>query len=56
VSRLYQSRISGWSLTLLVVAALLPVIALGWTPVGRLVLGYFGTFLRPVWDWLTGLV
>jgi uncharacterized membrane-anchored protein len=56
VSRLYQSRISAWSLTLLVVAALLPVVALGWTPVGRLVLGYFGTFLRPVWDWLTGLV
>ena len=55
VSRLYQSRISGWSLTLLVVAALLPVIALGWTPVGRVALGYFGTFLRPVWDWLTGL-
>jgi uncharacterized membrane-anchored protein len=55
VSRLYQSRISAWSLTLLVVAALLPVIALGWTPVGRLALGYFGTFLRPVWDWLTGL-
>jgi uncharacterized membrane-anchored protein len=55
VSRLYQSRISGWSLILLAVAALLPVIALGWTPVGRIALGYFGTFLRPVWDWLTGL-
>jgi uncharacterized membrane-anchored protein len=55
VSRLYQSRISGWSLILLVVAALLPVIALGWTPVGRLALGYLGTFVHPVWDWLTGL-
>jgi uncharacterized membrane-anchored protein len=55
VSRLYQSRISGWSLTWLVVAALLPVIALGWTPVGRVALGIFGTFLQPVWHWLTGL-
>jgi uncharacterized membrane-anchored protein len=55
VSRLYQSRISGWSLVLLVIAALLPVIALAWTPVGEVALGYFGAFLRPVWYWLTGL-
>jgi uncharacterized membrane-anchored protein len=55
VSRLYQSRISGWSLLMLAVAALLPVIALGATPIGRVFLGYIGAFLRPAWDWLTGL-
>jgi uncharacterized membrane-anchored protein len=55
VSRLYQSRISGWSLLTLAVAALLPVIALGATPIGRVFLGYIGAFLRPAWDWLTGL-
>jgi uncharacterized membrane-anchored protein len=55
VSRLYQSRISGWSLILLAVAALLPVIALAWTPIGRVFLGYFGAFFHSVWYWLTGL-
>ncbi len=56
VSRLYQTRISGWSLIFLVIAALVPVVALGWTPVGRLWLGYLSTFMHYVWYWLTGLV
>lgn len=55
VSRLYQSRISGWSLIVLSLAALLPVVALAWTPVGRVFLGYFGAFVHSVWYWLTGL-
>jgi uncharacterized membrane-anchored protein len=55
VSRLYQSRISAWSLILLVIAALVPVIALAWTPVGRISLGYFSVAMHNVWYWLTGL-
>jgi uncharacterized membrane-anchored protein len=55
VSRLYQSRISAKSLVLLAVAALTPVIALAWTPVGKIYLGYLGLALRQVWYWLTGL-
>jgi len=56
VSRLYQSRIAGRSLILLAVAALVPVIALAWTPVGRLYLGYLSVAVRNVWYWLTGLL
>ena len=56
VSRLYQSRISGGSLALLAVAALLPIIALAWTPTGRLYVGYLGLALRQLWYWLTGLL
>jgi uncharacterized membrane-anchored protein len=56
VSRLYQSRISGRALLLLVVAALVPVIALAWTPVGGVFLGYFVDGLRTFWYWLTGLL
>jgi uncharacterized membrane-anchored protein len=55
VSRLYQSRISGRSLALLAIAALVPIIALAWTPVGRLYLGYLSLALRQLWYWLTGL-
>jgi uncharacterized membrane-anchored protein len=55
VSRLYQSRIAGRSLVFLAIAALLPIIALAWTPVGRLYLGYFSLALRQLWYWLTGL-
>jgi uncharacterized membrane-anchored protein len=56
VSRLYQSRISGRSLTLLVVAALVPILALAWTPVGGVALGYVLDGLRNFWYWLTGLL
>ena len=56
VSRLYQSRISSRSLLLLAIAALVPVIALAWTPAGRLYLGYFLFDLRQFWYWLTGLL
>jgi uncharacterized membrane-anchored protein len=55
VSRLYQSRISGRSLVLLAVAAMLPVIALAATPAGQLYLGYLSLALRQVWYWLTGI-
>jgi uncharacterized membrane-anchored protein len=55
VSRLYQSRISAKSLILLAFAALLPIIALAWTPVGKLYVGYIGLALSQVWHWLTGL-
>jgi uncharacterized membrane-anchored protein len=55
VSRLYQSRISAKSLILLAFAALLPIIALAWTPVGKIALGYISVALRPLWYWLTGL-
>ncbi len=54
VSRLYQSRISARALSLLALAALLPIIALAWTPVGGVVLGYFLAGLRSVLFWLTG--
>jgi uncharacterized membrane-anchored protein len=56
VSRLYQSRISGKSLIFLAIAALVPIIALAWTPVGKLYLGYLGLALRQLWYWLTGLL
>ncbi len=55
VSRLYQSRISGKSLIFLTIAALTPIIALAWTPVGKLYLGYLGLALSQLWYWLTGL-
>jgi uncharacterized membrane-anchored protein len=55
VSRLYQTRISSRSLILLAVAALVPVVALAWTPVGRVWLGYFSFALHNMWYWLTGL-
>jgi len=56
VSRLYQSRISAKSLVLLAFAALLPVIALAWTPVGKIYVGYFSLALRQLWYWLTGIL
>ena len=55
VSRLYQSRISSKSLGFLAIAALAPIIALAWTPVGKLYLGYLGLALSQLWYWLTGL-
>ncbi|MGO8958772.1 MAG: putative cytokinetic ring protein SteA [Streptosporangiaceae bacterium] len=56
VSRLYQSRISAKSLIFLVIAAMLPVVALVSTPDGKLYLGYLSLALRQVWYWLTGLL
>jgi uncharacterized membrane-anchored protein len=56
VSRLYQSRISGKALGLLAVAALVPIIALALTPVGKIYVGYLGLALRQLWYWLTGLL
>jgi len=56
VSRLYQSRISGKALGFLAVAALLPIIALAFTPVGKIYMGYLDLALRQLWYWLTGLL
>jgi uncharacterized membrane-anchored protein len=56
VSRLYQSRISGKALGVLAIAALVPIIALAWTPVGKIYVGYLGLALRQLWYWLTGLL
>jgi uncharacterized membrane-anchored protein len=56
VSRLYQSRISNRSLIFLAVAALVPILALAWTPVGKLYLGYLSLAVRQLWYWLTGLL
>ncbi len=56
VSRLYQSRISAKALILLAAAALVPVIALGWTPAGKIYLGYISLALHWLWTWLTGLL
>jgi uncharacterized membrane-anchored protein len=55
VSRLYQSRTSGKSLIFLTIAALAPIIALAWTPVGKLYLGYLGLALSQLWHSITGL-
>ena len=55
MSRLYQSRISAKSLILLSFAALLPIIALAWTPAGKLYVGYLSLALGQLWHWLTGL-
>jgi uncharacterized membrane-anchored protein len=56
VSRLYQSRISSKALVFLAVAALLPVAALAWTPVGKISIGVLVTLLRPLWYWISGLL
>lgn len=55
VSRLYQSRISGKALVLLGVTAMVPVLALAWTPVGKIYLGYLSFALQLLWRWVTGL-
>jgi uncharacterized membrane-anchored protein len=55
VSRLYQSRISGKALALLAAAALVPVIALAWTPAGNIYFGYLSLAVHGLWHWLTGL-
>jgi uncharacterized membrane-anchored protein len=53
VSRLYQSRVSAKALGLLAIAALVPIIALALTPVGKIYVGYLGLALRQLWHWLT---
>ena len=56
VSRLYQSRISAKALILLAATAIVPVIALAWTPAGKIYLGYISLALQWLWNWLTGLL
>jgi uncharacterized membrane-anchored protein len=56
VHQLYQSRISGWALVALVVAAAVTiVVAIAYSPVGPIV----GTYVRETWHtfvyWFTGL-
>ena len=56
VSRLYQSRIRGWSLVLLALAALVPVlVAMVVSPVGRTFLGYLAVAVDQLRHWLSGL-
>jgi uncharacterized membrane-anchored protein len=55
VSRLYQSRISSKALVVLGFTAMVPVIALAWTPVGKIYLGYISWALHWLWHWATGL-
>jgi uncharacterized membrane-anchored protein len=57
VSRLYQSRISGAWLLLLVIAAVVALaVAVDVLPVGRIVVPLIGLKLSPFWHWLTGLL
>jgi uncharacterized membrane-anchored protein len=57
VSRLYQSRISGWWLILLVVAAAVTiVVALTSFSFGQTILTYIGLGLSQIWHWLTGIL
>ncbi|HEY2507300.1 MAG TPA: putative cytokinetic ring protein SteA [Streptosporangiaceae bacterium] len=55
VSRLYQTRISSKALLALSLTALVPVIALAWTPVGKIYLGYISLALHWLWLSVTGL-
>ena len=56
VSQLYRSRISGRGLLLLVLAACVTiVVAIGFSPAGSILLGYFGSKWDAFYSWLTGL-
>jgi uncharacterized membrane-anchored protein len=55
VSQLYRSRISAWGLLLLVLAACVTiVVAIGFSPAGSILLGYFGSKWDAFYSWLTG--
>jgi uncharacterized membrane-anchored protein len=57
VSQLYRSRISGWGLLLLVLAACVTiVVAVGFSPARSILLGYFGSKWDSFVYWLTGLL
>jgi uncharacterized membrane-anchored protein len=56
VHQLYQSRISGWALLALVLAAALTIIvAVSSSPAGSILGNYFGVTWHNFSDWLTGL-
>jgi uncharacterized membrane-anchored protein len=56
VSRLYKSRISGWALVMLALAALITlVVAMLSLPLGHTYLLYLHVVLNHVKQWLTGL-
>jgi uncharacterized membrane-anchored protein len=55
VSQLYRSRISAGGLLLLVLAACVTiVVAIGFSPAGSILLGYFGSKWDAFYSWLTG--
>jgi uncharacterized membrane-anchored protein len=57
VSRLYQSRISGsWLLVLVIAAVVALAVAVRVLPVGQIVITFIGLKLSPFWHWLTGLL
>jgi uncharacterized membrane-anchored protein len=56
VSRLYRSRIStSWLVVLALAAAATIVVAIGFSPVGHIIIRLVGLRLSPFWHWLTGL-
>jgi uncharacterized membrane-anchored protein len=56
VSRLYRSRIStSWLVVLVLAAAATIVVAIGFFPVGHIIIRLVGLRLSPFWHWLTGL-
>jgi uncharacterized membrane-anchored protein len=56
VSRLYRSRIStSWLVVLALAAAATIVVAIGFLPVGHIIIRLVGLRLSPFWHWLTGL-
>jgi uncharacterized membrane-anchored protein len=56
VSRLYHSRIStSWLVVLVLAAAAAIVVAIGFLPVGHIIIADIALRLSPFWHWLTGL-
>jgi uncharacterized membrane-anchored protein len=56
VHQLYQSRISGWALLILVLAAAVTiVVAVAYSPAGNILGNYFGVTWHNFVDWFTGL-
>jgi uncharacterized membrane-anchored protein len=56
VSQLYRSRISGWALIVLALAAIVTiVVALAYSPASPILLGYLGSKWDQFVYWLTGL-
>ena len=56
VSQLYRSRISGWALIVLALAAIVTImVAVGFSPAGPILLRYLGAKWDEFVYWLTGL-
>jgi uncharacterized membrane-anchored protein len=57
VSRLYHSSVStSWLVVLVLAAAVAIIVAIGFLPVGDIVIRLVGLRLSPFWHWLTGLL